>query len=57
MDIVVTEFGAAHLRGCPLRERAKRLIAIAHPDHRETLLRALAGNRGESLHAAGGAAP
>ena len=40
IDIIVTEYGAAHLRGCPLRERARRLIEIAHPNHRESLLRA-----------------
>jgi acyl-CoA hydrolase len=40
VDVIVTEYGAAQLRGCPLRERARRLIAIAHPDHRESLLRA-----------------
>ena len=56
VDIIVTEFGAAHLRGCPLRERAKRLIAIAHPDHRESLLRTLHENRGEPLHIAARAA-
>jgi acetyl-CoA hydrolase len=39
VDVVVTEFGAAHLRGCTFSERARRLIAICHPDHRETLLR------------------
>ncbi len=41
VDVVVTEFGVAHLRGCPLRERARRLAAIAHPNHQETLLRAM----------------
>lgn len=41
VDVIVTEHGAAHLRGCSLRERALRLIAIAHPDHREALARAL----------------
>jgi acyl-CoA hydrolase len=41
VDVIVTEYGAAHLRGCPLQERARRLIAIAHPDHREALSRAL----------------
>ncbi|HEY4374466.1 MAG TPA: acetyl-CoA hydrolase/transferase C-terminal domain-containing protein [Burkholderiales bacterium] len=44
VDIIVTEYGAAHLRGCPLRERAQRLIAIAHPEHREALARAAAIN-------------
>jgi 4-hydroxybutyrate CoA-transferase len=34
---VVTEFGVAELWGKSLRERAKALIAIAHPDHREML--------------------
>ena len=37
IDAIVTEFGAAHLRGCSLRERGRRLIEIAHPDHREAL--------------------
>jgi acyl-CoA hydrolase len=32
---VVTEWGIAELRGRPLAERARALIAIAHPDHRE----------------------
>ncbi len=38
-DIVVTEFGAAELRGQTLAERARRLVAIAHPDFREGLER------------------
>ncbi len=37
MDAIVTEYGAANLRGCGLRERARRLISIAHPAHREAL--------------------
>jgi acyl-CoA hydrolase len=37
VDTVVTEHGAAHLRGCSLRERAERLIAIAAPEFREQL--------------------
>ena len=41
VDMIVTEFGVAHLRGCSLRERAQRLIAIAHPDHRDLLSREL----------------
>ena len=40
-EYVVTEFGVAHLRGCGLRERARRLIAIAHPDFRESLTRSI----------------
>ncbi len=34
---VVTEFGVAELWGKSLRERARALIAIAHPDHRDRL--------------------
>jgi 4-hydroxybutyrate CoA-transferase len=34
---VVTEYGVAELWGKSLRERARALIAIAHPDHREML--------------------
>ena len=37
---VVTEFGAVNLYGLALRERAKALIGIAHPEHREALERA-----------------
>lgn len=37
---VVTEFGTAYLHGKSLRERAKALINIAHPDTRELLERA-----------------
>lgn len=34
---VVTEYGVAYLYGKNLRQRAKALISIAHPDHRERL--------------------
>ena len=37
VDKVVTEYGVAELRGHSVRERAKRLIAVAHPDARERL--------------------
>jgi acyl-CoA hydrolase len=36
---VVTEYGVAYLFGKNLRQRAKALINIAHPDDRETLER------------------
>lgn len=36
-DIVVTEYGIAHLRGKTHRERALELIAVAHPDFRAEL--------------------
>jgi acyl-CoA hydrolase len=38
-DVIVTEYGAAELKGASLAERARRLIAIAHPDFREGLER------------------
>jgi len=37
---VVTEYGVAYLYGKNMRQRAKALIEIAHPNHRETLERA-----------------
>ncbi len=37
VDYVVTEFGIAQLKGKTLRERARALIAIAHPDFRAAL--------------------
>lgn len=37
VDYVVTEYGIVRLKGCPLSERAKRLISIAHPDFRPWL--------------------
>lgn len=42
---IVTEYGIAYLYGKNLRERARALIGIAHPDHREALQRE-AGERG-----------
>ena len=37
VDYIVTEYGVAHMRGRSLGERAKQLIAIAHPDFRDEL--------------------
>ncbi|HXK22905.1 MAG TPA: acetyl-CoA hydrolase/transferase C-terminal domain-containing protein [Myxococcota bacterium] len=37
VDVIATEFGAAELKGRTLAERARRLVAIAHPDFREEL--------------------
>jgi 4-hydroxybutyrate CoA-transferase len=37
---LVTEYGVANLYGKNLRQRARALIEIAHPDHREELERA-----------------
>lgn len=40
VDIIVTEFGAAELKGQTLAERARRLVAIAHPNFQAELDRA-----------------
>ena len=37
VDYVVTEYGVAHLKGHTLRDRARALIEIAHPDFRPGL--------------------
>ena len=37
VDHVVTEWGVAKLRGRSIAERARALVAIAHPDHRDAL--------------------
>jgi len=39
LDLVVTEFGAAELRGRTVGERAEALAGIAHPAVRDALLR------------------
>ncbi len=39
LDVVVTEYGAAELRGRTDRERAEALIAVAHPSVRDALAR------------------
>ncbi len=43
VDVIITEFGAASLRGQTLAERARRMIAIAAPEAREDLARAAHG--------------
>jgi acyl-CoA hydrolase len=37
---VITEYGIAYLYGQSMKERARRMIKIAHPDHREKLEKA-----------------
>ncbi len=37
IDTVVTEYGVAHLKGKSVRDRAKALIDISHPDFRDQL--------------------
>lgn len=39
VHFIVTEYGVADLYGKNLRQRAKELVRIAHPDHREKLER------------------
>jgi acyl-CoA hydrolase len=41
VDAVVTEHGIAMLTGCTVDERARRLIEVAAPQHRERLKRSL----------------
>jgi acyl-CoA hydrolase len=38
LDVVITEYGVAELRGRTVRERARALAAIAHPDFRDRLV-------------------
>ena len=49
VNYIVTEFGVAQLRGQTLRERAKRLIAVAHPKFRPELAEEYAKRFGEML--------
>ncbi|MGC8590490.1 acetyl-CoA hydrolase/transferase C-terminal domain-containing protein, partial [Athalassotoga sp.] len=44
VDWVVTEYGAVHLKGRSLRERARLLISIADPAFREELKRIAISN-------------
>ncbi len=43
VDAIITEWGIAELRGCGLAERARRMIAIAAPEHRDALSAQLRG--------------
>ena len=47
---LVTEYGAVDLYGKSLQERAKLIISVAHPDHRETLDRAASERFGPHYH-------
>jgi acyl-CoA hydrolase len=46
----VTEFGAVNLYGKTLQERAKLIISVAHPDHREALDKAAFERFGPHFH-------
>ena len=43
VDVIVTEFGVADLRGMDDRRRAERIISVAAPEHRERLRRESGG--------------
>jgi len=47
---LVTEYGAVNLYGKPMQERAKQIISIAHPEHREALDRAAFERFGPHFH-------
>ncbi len=50
MHYFVTEYGSVDLYGKTLQERAKAIISIAHPDHREALDRAAFERFGPHFH-------
>ena len=37
VDVVVTEYGAAELRGKTIHQRGEALASVAHPDFRDEL--------------------
>lgn len=39
VDYVVTEYGVASLRGTNIKERVERLVAIAHPDFKDDIIK------------------
>ncbi|MDR2937992.1 MAG: 4-hydroxybutyrate CoA-transferase [Prevotellaceae bacterium] len=47
---IVTEYGAVDLYGKTMQERARQLIGIAHPDHREALDKAAFERFGPHFH-------
>ena len=47
---IVTEYGAVNLYGRTLQDRAKLIISIAHPDHREALDKAAFERFGSHFH-------
>lgn len=47
---LVTEYGCAYLYGKTLQQRAKEIIRIAHPDHRESLDEAAFNRFGSHYH-------
>lgn len=53
MHWLVTEHGAVNLYGRTLQDRAKLIISIAHPDHREALDKAAFDRFGPHFHYVG----
>jgi acyl-CoA hydrolase len=51
VDVVVTEWGAAQLRGCDLPERARRLVDVAAPQFRDDLAAAARSSWGPAVRA------
>ena len=47
---VITEFGAVNLYGKTMQERARLLISIAHPEHREMLEKAAQERYGSNVY-------
>lgn len=50
MHWFVTEYGAVNLYGKTMQERAKLIISVAHPDHRESLDKAAFDRFGSHYH-------
>ena len=50
VQYVVTEFGVVNLYGKNLRQRSYELMRIAHPDHRESLERAIVERFGSYIY-------
>lgn len=50
MHWFVTEYGAVNLYGKTLQERARAIISVAHPDHREALDKAAFERYGSHYH-------
>lgn len=50
MHWMVTEYGAVNLYGHTLQDRARLLISIAHPDHREALDKEALARYGSHFH-------
>ena len=52
VDVIATEHGTARLRGRPMAERIRAMIAIAAPEHREALEREAHGIAGRRAYSA-----